>query len=87
MKKKQVIKIQLDKIEATDEVSYCDSKKSTASNDSPNRLLDDVTPFKLKLIPCEIAEDSKDDLLDRFENQRENNFKKIVDKLSSFKKR
>ena len=63
-----MIKIQLDKIEATDEASDCKSQKSTASNDSPNRLLDDITPFKLKLIPCEIAEDSEDDLLNRFEN-------------------
>ena len=66
------MKIQLDKIEATDEVSSCDSKKSTASNDSPNRLLDDVTPFKLNLIPCGIAEDSEDDMLNRFENLRIN---------------
>ena len=62
-----MIKIQLDKIEATDEASDCKSQKSTASNDSPNRLLDGVTPFKLKLIPCEIAEDSEDDLLNRSE--------------------
>ena len=63
-----MIKIQLDKIEATDEASDCKSQKSTASNDSPNRLLDDVRPFKLKLIPCEIAEDSEDDMLNRLEN-------------------